>query len=227
MTHCDVSRGIPQPFATLRIRVRTVCGALSRCRTSCSWPPRQASRRAQSTGTPLSRRRRPVPAPAGRPARQRSAAARPRPARRKPAVGQTADPHAGLASDQSAGSQVPRVEPALVVGVDDALGGGAQVEGRGAEPPDVAHLRQHPEQHLRLTRAPGGRVPESGGDQGSAPGRSPPSSAAGGRRGRRRSPATAVYVTPERRRVHDARRRPAVDLDPDRHGPVRRGRTGS
>ena len=67
------------------------------------------------------------------------------------------------------------VEALLEVRVDPPLGGGAQVQRGRAEPPDVAHPRQHAGQHRGLVRPAGRVVAEAGGDQSAGPGLSPSS----------------------------------------------------
>ena len=54
-------------------------------------------------------------------------------------LGDAAYPATGLSDDKPPGGEVPGVQAALVVAVKGPVGDVAQVEGRTAEPPNVAN----------------------------------------------------------------------------------------
>src|SRR5581483_4120104 len=129
---------------------------------------------------------------------------------------EVADPGAGFLRDERAGAEVPGAHAALVVGVDAAVGDGAQVERGRAGAADVAHARQDVGEHGRLAGARLRFVREAGGDE------------RGGER--RRAGDVQLVVVAERTLAphgaerlvvqwvaHDAHRRLAVELDRDRH----------
>src|SRR5436853_582374 len=77
-------------------------------------------------------------------------------------IGALHDGGAGLAGDQAAGGQVPRLEALLVEGVDPPAAHPAQVDGRRATAPDVADGGQDGGEQLRLAGPLVGRVAEAG-----------------------------------------------------------------
>src|SRR6185312_12264150 len=64
----------------------------------------------------------------------------------------------GLPGDEGTGRVVPRLEPSLVVGIQSPGGNRTQVEGCGADAPDVAHLPDRRIHDRRGERMPGRRV---------------------------------------------------------------------
>src|ERR1700749_3023657 len=68
--------------------------------------------------------------------------------------------------DEAAGRDIPGLDAALVISVVAAAGAPAEIEGRRTEPPDVAHVRQQPNQEVGLAGANVGVEAKPCRDQG-------------------------------------------------------------
>ena len=83
--------------------------------------------------------------------------------RRSPVDTSHFDPR--LARDERAGGEVPRAQPMLVVRVQVAGRDQTQVYGRGPEPSNVSHLRQHLRHDLTLSGPRPRHVLEAGANE--------------------------------------------------------------
>ena len=230
-----------RPSWTTTSSARAPRSTSSSAPSSSSWPPPpRSTSRSPPSATPSCPR-----APARCNACRRLAGpygpARRRPARpggragRRAAAGGAATHHvrlgrraaqpghqqARLLGDQAAGRVVPGVEPLLEVGVHPALGGQAEVDRGRAEPPDVAHPRQHRGQH----RAPGGPAGRrrSRSRWRPAPGRGRSRVEPVSRRPSRQAPPPriAVHSSPVAALRTTAGHAHAVHLGGERHGVLR------